>query len=50
MRSSLHASEEATEFHLTEAQSNLNLTKVQYVTRLYSDEKVKVTARINPTA
>jgi hypothetical protein len=51
MRSSLQASEEATEFHRTEAHSNLGLTKVQYnARRLCSDEKVKETVRINPTA
>jgi hypothetical protein len=50
MRSSLQASEEVTEFHLNEAYSNLILTKLQYVTKLYSDEKVKVTVRINPKA
>jgi len=37
-------------FQLGSNQTNLGLTKLQYVTRLCSDEKVKVTVRINPTA
>jgi len=38
-----------TEFHATEAQYSLGLTSVKYNTRrLYSEEKDKVSVRINP--
>jgi hypothetical protein len=48
MRSSLRASEEVIEFHATEAYCNFGVPKVQYsVSRLCSDEKGKVTDRIN---
>jgi hypothetical protein len=49
-RFSLQAYEELIEFHVTEAYFGLGLAKVQYsVSKLCSDEKEKVTLRINPS-
>lgn len=51
MHFSLQAYEELIEFHVTEAHFGLGLAKVQYgVRRLWSDEKEKVTVRINPSS
>jgi len=50
MRFSLQAYEELIEFHVTDAHFGLGLAKVQYsVRRFWSDEKEKVTVRINPS-
>jgi hypothetical protein len=50
MRSSLLASAEVMEFHVTEAYSNLGLTNVQYsIKRLCREEKEKITDQINPS-